>query len=122
MRKNRKHEQHKYSNYEQRNKRINGTKCKAINRLYKIKDRAPEKERYSKDRMNTSENFFTKREGNLTMLENTEGLEILKSEVRSVLEKMIRKKAAGPDWIVAELLCLRRFWLRQDHKSTKRNI
>ena len=36
---------------------------------------------------------------------NIEGPRILKSEVRTAIAKMKRGKAAGPDGIVAEMIC-----------------
>lgn len=38
------------------------------------------------------------------MMENTEGTEILKDEVRSALEEMNRNEAAGYDGIVPKIL------------------
>ena len=38
------------------------------------------------------------------LLKNMDGPKILKSEVKSSLHKLTRKKAAGPDEVVAEML------------------
>lgn len=54
-----------------------------------------------------------------TTIKNTEGTEILQSEVRSALGKLDRNKR----WIRnRNVLSLRRFLHRQDQKSHKRNI
>lgn len=57
------------------------------------------------------------------MLKDMEELKILKSEVRSVLDKMNRYKAADIRWECnRNAFSLRLFWYGQNHRSNKQNI
>lgn len=57
------------------------------------------------------------------MLKNMEELEILKSKVRSMLDKMNRYKAADVRCECnRNAFSLRLFWYGQNHRSNKQNI
>lgn len=102
----RKDEQHKCNKYTQEGKRFNRTKCRLINRFYRIKGRIINN-RKSKNIPKVEwicHRTFSQCERETYNAWKYGRPEILKSKLRSVLKKMNRNKVAGLDVIVTEML------------------